>query len=523
MEFIWILFAFGCGLAVRLIALPPLVGYLCAGFMLHLLGVVPNAGLQVLADLGITLMLFTIGLKLDISSLLKPEIWVTSVVHFGSWILLITVLFLLLGLAGIPLLAGESPQTMALLGIALAFSSTVCIVKLLEESGEMKTRHGQIAIGVLVLQDVLAVLFLVVASGAVPSVWALALVLLYPLRKSVGMLLERAGHGELLPLTGFFLAFGAYELFTLVDLKGDLGALLAGMLLSKHPKATELTKSLLGFKDLFLIGFFLSIGFTALPDWSMLLMACALAMLLPFKFVMFYLIFYALRLRARSSFLASLSLTNFSEFGLIVLVICVQNAWLSEQWLVILAMAVSISFALTSVFYRLAHGIYRTYKADFRRFERDKRLPEDVFVQPAGAEILVIGMGRVGKGAYQSLFAASPGKVWGMDADSRRIAEQAAAGMYVFCGDGEDADLWEGLDHQSLKLILLALPSIEDNINITSQLNAAGYQGEIAAIARYEDEREALQQAGIGHVFNFYAEAGTGFAEESLALIAKPA
>lgn len=80
-------------------------------------------------------------------------------------------------------------------------------------------------------------------------------------------------------------------------------------------------------------------------------------------------------------------------------------------------------------------------------------------------------------------------------------------------------DLWENLDTSNVKLILLALPSIEDAVNITRQLQFSGYTGKIAAIARYEDEVETLLSKGVDKVFNFFTEAGLGFAEESLAYV----
>ena len=83
--------------------------------------------------------------------------------------------------------------------------------------------------------------------------------------------------------------------------------------------------------------------------------------------------------------------------------------------------------------------------------------------------------------------------------------------------DGEDADLWENIDLSSIKLVLLSLPSIEDSANITTQLKNVHYKGTIAAIARYEDEVSYLLENGVDKVFNFFTEAGLGFAEESLA------
>ncbi len=519
MDFIWILCAFICGLGARLISLPPMVGFLLAGFALNFLGVEPAASLESLANLGITLMLFTIGLKLNVRDLLASEIWLGASAAMGVWMLLSMGLLLSAGALSLGIFSQLDVSSAALIAFASSFSSTVCVVKLLEDNGEMKTRHGRLAIGILIMQDIAAVLFLVFATGEVPSLWSPLLLLLIPAKPLFDRMLARSGHGELLPLTGFFLALGGYELFSLFNIKGDLGALLIGMLLSNGSKATELAKSLLNFKDIFLIGFFLSIGFTALPSWDMLGVALLLSLMLGIKYFAFLLLLTGLRLRVRTAYLTSMALTNFSEFGLIVAALSVEQGLLNKEWLVILALAVSISFVITSISYRHAHNLYSRFKHRFKTYERDKRLPRDIYPHPEGIEILVIGLGRVGKGAYQALHHQMGDQVWGMDADKTRVQKLQDQDMHVFFGDGEDADFWEGFDTRPIKLILLALPAIDDATNITRQLQMVNYQGQIAAIARYEDQRLQLLNSGIDKVFNFYQEAGMGFAEESLAMI----
>lgn len=520
MDFIWIFFAFVCGFAFRFLSLPPLIGFLGAGFLLNFLGVQPDANLQILADLGITLMLFTIGLKLNIRDLLKAEVFLSSTTTVVGWTALFagfSMLYMSFGLAYFDLLDWE---TAAILGFALSFSSTVCIVKVLEDSGEMKTRHGKLAIGVLIVQDIAAVVFLAAATGKVPSIWALGLFLLIPFKPILDKLLHSAGHGELLPLTGLFFALGGYELFTLVGMKGDLGALVLGVLMSSHIKSSELAKSLLSFKDLFLIGFFLSIGFVTLPDWSMIVMSLFICILLPVKFVLFFVVLNALKLRARTSYLSGLLLGNYSEFGLIVVALSVSQGWLASDWLVILAISVALSFVFTSIAYRFAHRFFGAKKHWIKRFESEHRLPEDAYVQPDHASIFVVGMGRVGKGSYEALSHAVGDKVWGLDADVERVQYLQSKNKQVIYGDAEDADLWERIDVTSINLILLALPAIDDIENICRQLREAEYKGQIAAVARYEDERKHLIDAGVDKVFNFYTEVGAGFAEESLQLIA---
>ncbi|GAA0852131.1 cation:proton antiporter family protein [Aliiglaciecola litoralis] len=520
MDFAFIFIAFLAGLTVKLVGLPPLIGFLTAGFILNFLGYQAAPSLQAIADLGITLMLFTIGLKLNYRDLIKPEVWVGSTLHTLLWVALVTSTFVFLTALGVGYFSYIDLTTSALLAFALSFSSTVCIVKILEENGEIKTRHGKVAVGILVMQDIFAVIFLVIATGKVPSLWALALFLLFFAKPIWSIILDKAGHGELLPLTGFLLAIGAYELFELVGVKGDLGALVVGMLIASHVKSTELSKSLMSFKDLFLIGFFLSIGFTALPNLEMVLTALALCLLLPFKFGLFFSIFTKLRLRVRTGYLSSLVLGNYSEFGLIVTALMVNMGLLDKHWLVILALSVSFSFLFTAFGYRSSHQQYNKIKDNLKRFEHPLRLKDDIFAQPQNVRVLVIGMGRVGKGAYLALKNVLKDSVWGMDADPTRIRKLQKKDMQVFVGDGEDADFWENFDLRQTDIVMLAVPSVEDISNITRQLRNAHFQGTVASIARYEDEIELLQKAGADKVFNFFTEAGSGFAEESLQMLA---
>jgi glutathione-regulated potassium-efflux system ancillary protein KefC len=134
------------------------------------------------------------------------------------------VLFILKAL-GLAMAADLGWTAMVLLGFALSFSSTVFAVKVLEERSELGSLYGRIAIGILVMQDVFAVIFLSATSGSLPSIWALGLVLLWPAAKLMKALLDRVGHGDLQVLYGAFLALVVgYSLFEAVGVKGDLGA-----------------------------------------------------------------------------------------------------------------------------------------------------------------------------------------------------------------------------------------------------------------------------------------------------------
>ena len=163
MDFIWILVAFVCGFIIKQFGLPPLIGYLIAGFSLHAYGIEASTDLQLLADIGITLLLFTIGLKVNWRDLIQADILGSALGHMMLWVVTITLLLSGVFSFFVHSLIQLSFQTTAIISFALCFSSTVCIAKVLEDKGELKTRHGKIAIGVLVIQDIVAVIFLVFA------------------------------------------------------------------------------------------------------------------------------------------------------------------------------------------------------------------------------------------------------------------------------------------------------------------------------------------------------------------------
>ena len=131
----------------------------------------------------------------------------------------------------------------------------------------MQAMHGRVAIGILIIQDIIAVVFITISTGKVPSLWALALFALILLRPLLFMIMDRCGHGELIPLFGLVaaLVLGA-EAFDQVGLKADLGALILGVLLARHGRAGEISDSLLSFKDLFLVGFFLTDRFVGIAE-----------------------------------------------------------------------------------------------------------------------------------------------------------------------------------------------------------------------------------------------------------------
>ena len=508
--------AYASGLAARSVGLPPLVGYLLAGFGLYAGGSRLTPTLEEFAEMGVTLLLFTIGLKLRLGSLLMPQIWAVAVLHMLAVVVLTALFIVFLGVGGISLFAGMDARTAALLAFALSFSSTVFAVKVLEEQGEMYSIYGRIAIGILIVQDIVAVVFLAASVGKVPSVWTIGLlVMLVPLRPLLQRMLDRSGRGELQILFGLTLALGGAQLFELFGIKGDLGALVLGVMLASHARASELSRQLLSFKDLFLVGFFLSIGLSGPVSLQAAGAALLLMLLVPVKTLLYFLLMSRFRLRLRTSVLGSLSLANYSEFGLIVGAIGVANGWLAGELLITLAIALSLSFIVAAPLNVASYRLYASLRDRLSGFESSRRIAEEAFIEAGDATVIVFGMGRVGTGAYDAMRQRLGDQVLGVDMDLETVTEQQARGRRVIRGSATDSDFWERLhvDFGRVSLVLLAMPNAQENLFAARQLQTIGYSGRVAAIAKYPDEIDDLKAAGVHAAFNLYAEAGAGFAE----------
>ena len=514
MDTVFIVTAFVFGFLVKQIGLPPLVGFLAGGFVLNALGYTASETLYQLSNVGIILLLFSIGLKVQVKKLLQPQVWGTASLHMGITVVVLGAVLYALSLLGYSYFSQLSLSSSLLFAFALSFSSTVFAVKMLEEKAEMTANHGRLAIGILIMQDLFAVLFITISSGKVPSPLALGLVALFFLKKPLGIILDKSGHGELLVLLACILPIAGASVFEYVGLKPDLGALLLGMLFAGHPKTDELTKAMFGFKDLFLVGFFLTIGMADLPNMQMVKVACLLVLFIPLKVILFYLLMTRYRLRARTSLLTSLTLANYSEFGLIVGALGVSQGWLGSEWLVIIAVAVSISMIVASPVGNMAATMYARWNGFFKKFETTKRMAGEGIIDIGSATIAVLGMGRIGVGAYQHLEQQYGRQVVGLEFDEERVAKHLEAGRQVIFGDAGDYDFWQrGVTKpEQMQLVLLTMSHVA-NLKAAKRLQAVPADIVIAATARYEDEVEQLKDAGVDHVFNIFGEAGAGFAD----------
>jgi glutathione-regulated potassium-efflux system ancillary protein KefC len=515
LDLIWIGPALIFGFVATRLKMPPMVGYLIGGFILNIYGTQDPEIFHQMGNLGVTLLLFTIGLKLDIKILMKPYIWAGATLHTLAVVMIFGLLLFLGSFASLSLFFGINLMKSFLIAFALSFSSTVFAVKTLEEKGEMSSRHGQIAIGILIMQDIFAVVFLAVSTGKLPTIWALGLLLLIPGRYLLKHLMARAGNGELLILYGLGLAFGSYALFDIVGVKGDLGALIVGAMLASHKSAGNMSKKLMSLKDLLLVGFFLSIGTTGNITWMALLVAFVLAIFVLIKVVLYILILNGFRIRVRTSFLTSINLANYSEFGLIVGSVALANGWLSSDWLVIIALSLTMTFIIAAPLNEHSRNILMRIKKRLKRYERAIPLKEDRPLDIGNARIAIIGMDRLGTGAYDRLRAKYGAILIGTDANPDVVKKHQNIGRNAVLADVLDEEFWDSIKKAKVRNILLAMHDVEENLAVARLIKDSHISGEyhFAVIDRPEQE-EMFKDAGVDTVWNIDIEAGRGFAEE---------
>lgn len=448
MDIVWVGVAFVVGMLVSRVHVPPLVGYLLAGLGLAAYGYEPGVMMDEIAHLGVIFLLFTVGLHIRIVNIVQREVLGVGLIH----LVVSTAIFL-----PVTLYFGLATEAAVLISITLGFSSTVLAAKNLENRNELGAYYGRVAIGILIIQDLVAIGIIAYAGGGVPSPWALVLLGLPLFRPLLSWIMTLIQRDELLLLMALSLAIGGDTLFESFHLSGELGALVMGMLLATDERGEDLGKKIWGLKEAFLVGFFLQIGLIGFPaNPEAYRFIAVMLLILPVKAGLFYLLFMSLSLRARTGYQSTVTLTAYSEFTLIVGSVTVSAGIVPEELIVVLGLLTAVSYAINSVIVRNEDWLWERMGANLSTLERDIKHPDHVVESFGAAEYLVVGMGVTGRSAYDTLKKQNK-RVVGMDIDPDRVRKLLDDGRRVISGDAQDLDMWKKLDLRKLKAIILAI------------------------------------------------------------------
>jgi hypothetical protein len=212
--------------------------------------------------------------------------------------------------------------------------------------------------------------------------------------------------------------------------------------------------------------------------------------------------------------MAGLTLSTYSEFGLIVMALGVSKGWIASDWLVAMALVLSLSILIVAPLSRRADELYDPLSDRLKRFETAGQHPDDLPIQTKGERIAIFGMGRVGLAAYRSLSERFPGRVIGFDRDPEAVDSHQAKGRNVLLADATDSDFWERVSvRDNIDLVVLAMPKHVANVHAAQSLKRHEFEGVVAGTGKFDDEVNELRGFGLDTAFNLYNEAGAGFAD----------
>jgi len=497
----------------RIIRQPSIIAYLITGIIVGplLLGIIgPNSSssevIGSFAHIGVALLLFIVGLSLDLRVLKK----VGAVSTFAG-IAEITIT----GLIGFLIAIGLGFQniTAIYLGAALAFSSTVVVVKILADKKEIDTLHGKIAIGILIVEDFVAAIALMAVpliekGGSVLSIFGevgFALVIIAAIFTFSSLVLNRfldylARNQEALFLFGIAWALILATLFEKLGFSLEIGALIAGMSLSSSKYTRDIAGKIRPLRDFFVVLFFVFFG-------SQLATSISGEML---KFAVIFSIFVvlgkplvvmiALRIfgyRKRTNFLAGASIAQISEFSLILILLGYNLGHLSQDImsLAVLIAIITIGASSYSIYY--AHIIFKKISHLLNIFEGKRG--EDDAKKEKSYDIVLFGYHRIG---YKLLGTIrKTGKSFlVIDYNPKVVLSLEKRGIDAIFGDAANKNFLSELNLEKAKLIISTIPDENSNIMITEMLREKGSEAVFMATA--EDPRVALDlyEAGVDYV-----------------------
>ncbi len=506
---------------------PLLIMFLTTGILAgpSVLGIVQSyEQIDLLAHIGIALLLFIVGLKLDLH-LIRTTGPVALATGLGQIIFTSVIGF------GIALALGLDLLNAAYLAVALTFSSTIIIVKLLSDKKEIDSLHGQIALGFLIVQDIAAIIALVtlttIGSASAESDGSLLIAALTMAGKGIGLLLgigllmryviphlvQRLAHS--LELLTLFAVAWAVLLAALSDQMGfskEVGAFLAGISLASTAYRDAIGARLTSLRDFLLLFFFIDLG--ARLDWSMVGAQIPSALILS-AFVLIgnpivvLIIMGIMGYRRRTGFLAGLTVAQISEFSLIVAALGLALGHISPETMGLVTLVGVATIFLSTYMILYSGPLYRLLANVLRIFERHhpfREAAEDQVGSVETIDVIVVGLGNYGQGLVEDLLRRGK-TLLGVDFDPVALTRWRKRGIAVLYGDVADPDMHEQLPLQRCRWVVSTVRSRALNMALIQGLVAQGYTGRVALTASDNEEAETYQTNGAHLVLRPFADA----------------
>lgn len=496
-------------LLTRLIKQPPIIAYLICGIIvgplaLNLLGAGTESSqlITIFAHIGVAFLLFIVGLSLDLRVL--KEVGAVSTIAGVVEIAITGGIGFLIAIG-----IGFSSMTALYIGAALAFSSTVVVVKILSDKKEIDTLHGRIAVGILIVEDFVAAIALMAIplfrgeSGVTHILSQIGLIILLiagiflvstiVLKRCMNYL---ARNQEVLFLFGIAWALFIATLFDLSGFSLEIGALIAGISLASSKYNLELGGKIKPLRDFFVVLFFVFFGSQLATTLSLELIRDAIIFSLFViigKPIIVMTILKIFGYKKRTNFLAGSSLAQISEFSLILILLGYNLGYLSQEImsLAVLVAIITIGASSYSIYY--SHAIFNKISRLLNLFEgkniNEKNVKEEEY------EVILLGYHRIGYKVLQAVTKLNK-KFLVVDYNPKVVLALDKGGIPAIYGDAGDKNFLAELPLKKAKLVISTIPDENSNICIKERLQEIG--SEAVFIATAEQPREAYDLYSMG-------------------------
>lgn len=511
---------------------PLIVAFIGVGILVGPVGlgiVSATDEIKLFAELGIALLLFVVGLKLDLR-LIRTVGPVALATGLGQ-VAFTSIVGFALGVA----LGLETTEAL-FVAVAITFSSTIIIVKLLSDKREIDQLHGRIAVGFLIVQDIVVVLAMIgltaVGLGEESSNVPLEILLIVgkglALLAGVGLLMRyaltpvfhRLAHSpELLVLAAIAWGVGLAAIAGALGFSKEVGAFVGGVALASTPYREAIGARLVPLRDFLLLFFFIDLG-SGLDLGDLGGQMGAAIVLSVFVLVgnplIVMIIMGVLGYRKRVGFLAGLTVSQISEFSLILGALGVSFGVLTDQGLALITAVGLMTISASTYAILYSHRLYDLLEPWLGVFEREREsyAGDDLTDRSGGVDAIVFGLGRYGRRIAGELERRGK-NVMGVDFDPRAVAEWAENGHSAVYGDLEDSELPTELPLEEADLVVSTVPHRDSSLAFLHAMERFGFEGRKAVTTHHDDVVGELEERGADIVLRPYAAA----AEEAVEVL----
>lgn len=498
------------GVLFRFVGLPSIIGQVIVGLGVGMSGLIRGQTMelmQLLASLGITLLLFLVGLEMNWSEIKKVGKKVG--LFFLGQTALLGVIFYILTFY----LLGTTPLVSLMLSVALSFSSTIVVVKVLSEKRDLSSLVGRLSLGVLLLQDLLAIILLVIlpnlskqldGAGVLDLILRL-LVFVFTINvvghflvSGIARSVIKTGDDLILLSLSWFMA-AIYLATKVFGLSAEIGSFLAGLSLSTSWGHFQIVNKVKTLRDVFLTLFFVLLGLqvgSGRVDWTLVTLLTMAVLLI--KFLVSFLWSRVLGLSGRISFLVSLNMTQISEFSLVVMALGLSAHLWNEDLVRVVTVVGLLTMTISSVLITINGPIFR-WVSQYLPFLLKIGKEEKIARTALKDHVILFGCDRTGRG-IMSYLEKRKEKYLVVDFNPDVVNKLKGRGVNIIFADASDPDIFELTNMKESKMVISTIKDAEDSLALLVEARSRGIKIPMIVDAETAQEAKTLYNAGATYV-----------------------